>query len=663
MISGYLITSILLKSKKVGFFEFILQFYKRRIKRLLPALVVVMGAVLLVGWFVLDSVSYHLTGVDAFATSVFASNLRFLTERFDYFASGGLYRPLQHMWSLAIEEQFYLLWPLLVFWASQKIKWVALGVTLLSFGFYWYATQTAPIHSFYNPLARFWEISAGALIACFGWRLGFSKLAHSLKGVFPRLFLAALCILLFFPNSFLEQKFLYNPLIVALSALVLVVPATLPQSISSKLGYVGRISYPLYLWHWPLFVYLKAYYFDSIPTYGIVAGIAASFVLSIFTYHFVEFQKRKFQWKPILALATAYGAFAGFGLALRFYSGFPVREQVIDTASRSYFFDSVLGTRFDDKKYIDNLNPLNHSFPKEFKRCESEEQGSGPSKIEYCAHHISENSAQPNLFLIGDSHALVYFKAMTELWDGNVTLYSSSGLPVVMNSTYDDLLARFGKESQLRDYSAQSIHILAQLSKKMSNSNNILVFIQRQELLIEGYQISEKHVPLSNALARKIKEDFNLNLKFYANNFIYTIKLLTQNGGHVFLVKDNPIHEKPGWPLSCGVRSLWRDFSTPNQQEECLKFRPKTSYLAQLESILHQIETEAQKSQLPFALLDPLPNLCSNGICNALYENKLLYRDDDHLSHDGARLGARKIISDISAHLESFRHKNALSSR
>lgn len=110
MISGYLITSILLKSKKVGFFEFILQFYKRRIKRLLPALVVVMGAVLLVGWFVLDSVSYHLTGVDAFATSVFASNLRFLTERFDYFASGGLYRPLQHMWSLAIEEQFYLLW-------------------------------------------------------------------------------------------------------------------------------------------------------------------------------------------------------------------------------------------------------------------------------------------------------------------------------------------------------------------------------------------------------------------------------------------------------------------------------------------------------------------------------------------------------------------------
>jgi hypothetical protein len=393
-----------------------------------------------------------------------------------------------------------------------------------------------------------------------------------------------------------------------------------------------------------------------------VAGIAASFVLSIFTYHFVEFQKRKFQWKPILALAKAYGAFACFGLALRFYSGFPVRE-LSSSPANAVFFDSKLGTRFDDSKYLQNIDPRKWNFPNDFTPCSAEEQGSGMSRINHCAHYVPKNPTGPHLFLVGDSHATVYLKAMSEFWPGKVTLLASSSLPVVLNSSFDTIDARTGMAGEFRNFVAESEHILRLLTMNRKTSDRVILFFQHQKNLMEGDLKEAKNHSAPREVAAQVRSNLNRNRENYAKNFLATIELLTQNGGHVFLMKDNPIQGTSGWPFKCMEIKLWRTFRSLVQKEECLKFTPITSHLRELESILQQIEIEAQKSHLPFALLDPLPNLCSNGRCNALYENKLLYRDDNHLSHDGARLGARKIISDISIHLESFRHKNALSSR
>ena len=166
VISGYLITSILSASFQNGSFSFF-EFYVRRINRIFPALLLVMAACYLFGWKSLFASEFSQLGKDIAGGASFISNLVLLRES-GYFDSAALTKPLLHLWSLGIEEQFYIAWPLLL-WLIWKIRanvvLAALLLASISFALNIYGVGEAQSTTFYSPITRFWELLVGAILA------------------------------------------------------------------------------------------------------------------------------------------------------------------------------------------------------------------------------------------------------------------------------------------------------------------------------------------------------------------------------------------------------------------------------------------------------------------------------------------------------------------
>jgi len=166
VISGYLISRIIIESLEQGRFSFA-GFYARRIKRLYPALLLVLVAVLAFGWIALFAKEYEQLGKHTAAAAVFISNLVLWSES-GYFDNASITKPLLHLWSLGVEEQFYIFWPLLL-WLGWRLRFnlllVAACIGILSFGANVLATTHSPPAAFYSPFTRFWEPMVGAILA------------------------------------------------------------------------------------------------------------------------------------------------------------------------------------------------------------------------------------------------------------------------------------------------------------------------------------------------------------------------------------------------------------------------------------------------------------------------------------------------------------------
>jgi len=166
VISGYLISTIIAGGLQTGQFSFA-TFYARRVKRIFPALLLVLGATIAAGWYVLMSDEYTELGKQVTGGAGFVSNF-LLWSGSGYFDSTAETKPLLHLWSLGIEEQFYIFWPLLL-WAAYRCRFnvyaVAGLLALLSMGLNLALVKTHPVATFYSPLSRCWELFAGAMLA------------------------------------------------------------------------------------------------------------------------------------------------------------------------------------------------------------------------------------------------------------------------------------------------------------------------------------------------------------------------------------------------------------------------------------------------------------------------------------------------------------------
>lgn len=265
VISGFLISTIILDNLDRQRFSFI-DFYARRIRRIFPALLVVLAASLTLGWFVLLADEYAQLGKHVAAGAGFVANLVFWSEA-GYFDTSAETKPLLHLWSLGIEEQFYLLWPLLVWLAWKKGVSIAVLIAvlvLLSFGLNLYAAGHNAVAAFYTPYTRFWELLCGGALAWVNLRyrkrvaitsgsgrarravagslsaLGVTLLLWGFVGIdetvtFPGIWAllpiaGATLIIAAGPTPWINRRVLSHPLAV----------------------WFGVISFPLYLWHWPL---------------------------------------------------------------------------------------------------------------------------------------------------------------------------------------------------------------------------------------------------------------------------------------------------------------------------------------------------------------------------------------------------------------------------
>ncbi len=308
VISGFLISSLIYKAIQSETFTYT-EFYARRFRRIFPALIAVLLASLVYGWFQLLPNAYRELGRQALASAGFASNVLFWTES-GYFDQQAVTKPLLHLWSLGVEEQFYLICPMVLLYSCARLRkpLYALGaLTLISFATNIVQTGYNPASAFYLPMPRFWELFLGVMLGysyIFGRTMEpaedshrplmapRTRVRHSLLACAPYagLLLIALSLLLIrntrpFPGYVALLPTVGTVLVISgrHSWLNRVLLASRP------LVFIGLISYPLYLWHWIVLVFLRVAHFgDSISKAERLGAITASVALAVVTYQYIE---------------------------------------------------------------------------------------------------------------------------------------------------------------------------------------------------------------------------------------------------------------------------------------------------------------------------------------------------------------------------------------
>jgi peptidoglycan/LPS O-acetylase OafA/YrhL len=327
VISGFLITRIILSEAKAGTFSS-LAFYARRVRRIFPALIVVLATTYLIGWIVLLPDGFALLGESTAAGVAFVSNL-FQLHQTGYFAPDAAENPLLHLWSLGIEEQFYIFWPLLlVLLVGSKYRRLRIAaIAAASFGLSLLIFLGLKEWSFYSPLPRAWELLAGGLLAS-------SQVEGAARHSSPlreNLLSAAGLAAIIGAAAALNKESLFPgawALLPVLGAvLIIIAPNSTVNRVllsSRAMVAIGLISYPLYLWHWPLLSYLGIIRNGVPNAIEIWAVVIVAFILAWLTYRFVEIPLRR-QPKAVPGLSLALLAVGLAGIATAANSGFALR--------------------------------------------------------------------------------------------------------------------------------------------------------------------------------------------------------------------------------------------------------------------------------------------------------------------------------------------------
>lgn len=321
VISGYLISTILLKQLEAGRFS-ILDFYSRRVRRIFPALLVVLLATLAFGWMVLLHGEFTVLGKHVAAGGGFVSNLVLWAES-GYFDSSGNTKPLLHLWSLGVEEQFYIAWPLilwLVFTKRYNFLLVTGAIFCASMAVNLGSIASNPTAAFYSPLSRFWELMSGGVAAYLHlhrrpWSLQQQRWAAALGTL---LMVGAFALIK--PQALFPGWWALLP-VAATFLLIMAGPATLINRhlLGNRLATgIGKISYPLYLWHWPLLSYAFILYGEK-PSYLVKIGLmTGALLLAYLTYRLLETPLRHYRNTPrvvgALVTGVALTALIGFGI-------------------------------------------------------------------------------------------------------------------------------------------------------------------------------------------------------------------------------------------------------------------------------------------------------------------------------------------------------------
>jgi peptidoglycan/LPS O-acetylase OafA/YrhL len=328
VISGYLISTILFKSFQKNTFSY-KEYYSRRILRIFPALSLVLFVSLAIGYFLLLADEYKQLGKHVFGGSSFMSNL-FLWAEAGYFDSAADTKPLLHLWSLGIEAQFYIFWPLLLGLAwKRKFNFIAItiGVAIASLSISVLTVTTDSTAAFYSPLSRSWELMVGSILSylCLyqpnflakgkDWQsvlgvvlIGLAFFVINKDRAFPGFWALLPTMGTFFiisagPGTWFNYSILSNRILV----------------------WIGLISYPLYLWHWPLISLSHIYFTGTPPKQVRVVVILVAFLLSWLTFLLEKAVRRTEKTSIVISLCLFIIVIGLVGGTIFKLNGFPDR--------------------------------------------------------------------------------------------------------------------------------------------------------------------------------------------------------------------------------------------------------------------------------------------------------------------------------------------------
>ncbi|MFD0045388.1 acyltransferase family protein [Pseudarthrobacter scleromae] len=332
VVSGFLITGLLLKEAEGGRRVSLMGFYARRARRILPAATLVLAATVVASFALIGGTTAARTAEDGQWAALFASNFRSIDQGTDYWASDLPPSPLQHYWSLAIEEQFYLFWP------ASMIAVAAIGrrfplrtrLTLLlavtiaaSLAWSVYATAENASAAYFSPLTRTWELAAGAILAVLTPAI--MRLPAFLAGVTGVAGLSAIAAAALTLDEY--TRFPGSAALLPVGGTVLVIiGGTITANRGAELllrcrplQWVGKLSYSLYLWHWPVLILAAAALGTELGMATKLAFAAVALALSVITYKYVESPVRNSRWlkarRPSVSVALGV-ALVALSLAL-----------------------------------------------------------------------------------------------------------------------------------------------------------------------------------------------------------------------------------------------------------------------------------------------------------------------------------------------------------
>jgi peptidoglycan/LPS O-acetylase OafA/YrhL len=443
VISGFLITGLISSELSENRFSFG-NFYSRRIKRILPILSTVLFCTFIFGWFVLYFDDYEVLGKHIAAAASFTSNFVYLGES-SYFDLDADAKPLLHLWSLAIEEQFYLLWPIILFLCSKKysmsgVKMIIIMLVLsaVSFGYCVYLTNTKPDAAYYLPFTRFWELSFGGLIVLISRKYKINQGISQYATVAGLVLLLCSFILINKDSGFPG----YIALLPCLGAAAILLSNE--DSIGNKLIlrnrvfiFFGLTSYSFYLWHWPVLFFVR----NLIPdpgTSALLLSLLFSLVLAAVGYYLIESPIRRMKSRYaafllifVLGLVGYLGlnAFQRNGLDFREINGRVVLTKLFQNrASLDPDFKapaSSLSFTVNDseKPQLDKLVYKLRNDPETIKKIKSDSEIANNADL-FCSGAVDKGGAclgggetsnhgtDMVVQIVGDSHASNFFQAM-----------------------------------------------------------------------------------------------------------------------------------------------------------------------------------------------------------------------------------------------------------
>lgn len=403
VISGFLITSIIRLEIKSGSFSF-LNFYRRRIRRILPALIVVIAAVLFIGLFVLWPNQFAQLGLHILAASTFSSNYLLAAEA-GYFDTAAQSKPLLHLWSLAIEEQFYLIWPVLLLVAlkfSLKTKNMLFIILIASFAYS--EINNGSTWAFYSLPSRSWELALGALLAIYRKPAATTQPIYDAASVIG-LALIVTSMVALVPTSLFPG---WRALVPTFGTAILI--ATGPSTPIGRLlsirplVAIGLISYPLYLWHWPLLSFASIAGVKLTPL-AATAIVGIALLLAWLTYRFIETPIRsgasiKFRRYAPAFLAVLLLGTGMLGMATQWSNGLAFRFSKVQIELADFHFDQYQAYRGLPGGCFLALEQAETAFGKD------------------C---VPQQPDRPLVALWGDSHA-------AQLYPGLETLQTETGI-------------------------------------------------------------------------------------------------------------------------------------------------------------------------------------------------------------------------------------------